>query len=251
MILILKDNTKFDVSEGIIPGGVTVTMGSYAEIASLEEALTVPGNLDIVTLEEMSAKNLALLTDLSFSVMRKKNKIHVTFELRQKTEAEIALEAAEQEQAEQQENIITALTYLTDQEALTVIPLHQKWEDDPDGYHYSMSNPEDARRQHGGALWKLQKDHDKQTNWYPGNDPTLWVQIIPEHSGTMEDPIPVPDSVETSGFEYVYGKYYSEGETIYLCQRQGVEDPESLYGQAEKLYAAPSVLVGQYFIIAE
>lgn len=72
-----------------------------------------------------------------------------------------------------------------------------------------------------------------------------------EHAGTLEDPIPVPDTVTIAGMEYVYGKYYQEGDTVYLCKRGGVEDPESMYGQKEKLYFSPSAMIGQYFVIAE
>jgi len=77
------------------------------------------------------------------------------------------------------------------------------------------------------------------------------VQIVEGHAGTLEDPIPVPESVTTSGFEYEYGKYYSENDVVYLCQRQGILNPEEMYGQVEKLYFAPSTLVGQYFVVAE
>ena len=141
---------------------------------------------------------------------------------------------------------ISALSF-TDEQALTVKGLYKKWEEDPEGYQYSMGNPYDLRRNHDGRLWRLNKDHKKQADWYPGADPTLWTEIVEGHAGTVEDPIPVPDSVTTSGFDYVYGKYYSEGGTVYLCQRQNVEDPEAMYGQIEKLYFAPSALVGQYF----
>ena len=153
----------------------------------------------------------------------------------------------ELQEEQQQETVQTALTYLTDKQALTVKKLYTDWEDDPVGYEYKMENPFDQRRNHNGGLWKLKKSHAKQLDWYPGADPTLWEQIVEGHAGTLEDPIPVPDSVTTSGFTYVYGKYYKEGEEIYLCKRAGVENPEEMYGQEETLYYAPSAMVGQYF----
>lgn len=140
---------------------------------------------------------------------------------------------------------------LPDEQALTVKALYKDWEKDPEGYPYKMSNPDDKRRNHNGKLWNLNKDHNKQADWYPGKDPTLWTEIVEGHAGTKEDPIPVPDSVTTSGFEYEYGKYYSEGETVYLCKRGGIEDPESMYGQKEKLFFPPSAMIGQYFVLAE
>lgn len=142
---------------------------------------------------------------------------------------------------------IQAQTF-TDAQAITVKELYENWESDPVGYHYDVDNPEDKRRNHDGGLWNLNKSHDKQLGWYPGADPTIWTEIVEGHAGTLDDPIPVPDSVTISGFDYVYGKYYVEGSTVYLCQRQNVENPEAMYGKTEKLYFAPSALVGQYFV---
>lgn len=133
----------------------------------------------------------------------------------------------------------------TDEQALAVKGLYKDWNDDPDGYHYDVDNPEDKRRNYNGGLWNLNKSHDKQASWYPGADPTLWMQIVEGRDGTYEDPIPVPDSVKTSGFEYEYGKYYLENGVIYLAKREGKED-----GEKEKLYYPPSELLDQYFVIA-
>lgn len=133
----------------------------------------------------------------------------------------------------------------TDEQALAVKGLYKDWNDDPDGYHYDVDNPEDKRRNYNGGLWNLNKSHNKQASWHPGADPTLWTEIVEGHDGTYEDPIPVPDSVKTSGFEYEYGKYYLENGVIYLAKREGKED-----GEKEKLYYPPSELLEQYFVIA-
>lgn len=242
MKLILNDGTEYEAKNGALPGTVTVQLDSYNDIQKLEESLAKEKNLDKVTLGEDILENLATLKDMSFSVSRNNGKIEAIFMLRRKTDQEIAMDI-------KNESIETVVTYLTDQQALTVKDLCKCWEDDPDGYHYSLSNPEDLRRQYGGNLWKLQMDHNKQADWYPGAAPTLWVQIAKENDGTAEDPIPVPDSVTTSGFEYVYGKYYLDGDTIYLCQRQGIPNPEELYGQTVKLFYFPSGLAGQYFVL--
>ena len=248
MNLILKDDTEYHVVSGALPGSITIELDSYDQLQGLEDSLNVSDNLDKITLGEETIEHLAITADMYFSSCRRDDKIQVIFALRKKTDEEIALEQGQKAMGQQQDSIDTALTYLTDQQALTVKGLCKKWDDDPDGYHYSMDNPADQRRQHNDGLWKLQKDHDKQASWYPGADPTLWVQIVEGHAGTLEDPIPVPDSVTTSGFEYIYGKYYNEGSAVYLCQRQGVENPEEMYGQTEKLYFMPSALIGQYFV---
>lgn len=104
------------------------------------------------------------------------------------------------------------------------------------------------RLNYNDGLWKVAKAHKKQLDWFPGADPTLFEQLDKdEHKGTLEDPIPVPDSVTTSGFTYIYGKYYSYGAKTYLCKRGGVPDPESMYGEEAKLTYAPPQLIGIYF----
>ena len=88
---------------------------------------------------------------------------------------------------------------------------------------------------------------DEQADWAPGVAPSLWVAVSSgEHAGTREDPIPVPDTVTTAGMEYEKGKYYSEGDTVYLMDRTGMNTGESV-----KLYFAPSALLGQYFSAVE
>ncbi len=248
MSLKFKDGTEYASTLGNTPNNVTVILDDYDQIKGLDDSVFKKSNLDSIEINGAIFKNYTTFTEQAFSVIRKGEKIHVTFSLRKKTEDEIAMEKEQAEIEQHQDSIDTALTYLTDQQALTVKGLCKKWDDDPDGYHYSMDNPADQRRQFGDNLWKLQKDHDKQASWYPRADPTLWVQIVEGHAGTLEDPIPVPDSVTTSGFEYIYGKYYNEGSAVYLCQRQGVENPEEMYGQTEKLYFMPSALIGQYFV---
>ena len=138
----------------------------------------------------------------------------------------------------------------TDAQAVEVKGLYADWEDDPDGYAYDVQNQKDKRRNFGGFLWNLNKNHQKQKDRFPGAEPTLWTQLVEGYEGSYSDPIPVPDSVNVSGFEYEYGKYYIENELVYLCKRGGVLNPESMYGQKAKLYFKPSALIGQYFEIA-
>ena len=71
--------------------------------------------------------------------------------------------------------------------------------------------------------------------------PALWTAIDVTHAGTIDDPIPA-----VAGMEYVYGKYYIEGETIYICKRTGEAE-----GGTIVLQFLPSQLVGQYFEIVE
>lgn len=134
----------------------------------------------------------------------------------------------------------TFLNELSDELAVEIPLMYTSWNDYEDGFEFTENKD---RVEYNGKLWKCKKTHQKQVSWYPGADPTLFIQLDKdEHKGTLEDPIPVPDSVSTSGFEYIVGKYYLEGEDKYLCKRDGMEDGETI-----ELFFMPSNLIGQYF----
>lgn len=78
-------------------------------------------------------------------------------------------------------------------------------------------------------------------SWNPVDAPSIWTAIDVTHAGTIDDPIPA-----VAGMEYVYGKYYIEGETIYICKRTGEAE-----GGTIVLQFLPSALVGQYFEVVE
>lgn len=144
---------------------------------------------------------------------------------------------------------VAFLNELPDEEAKDIPLCFDSWSTFAEGYSFT----EGQRVEHEGGLWKCKKAHNKQASWYPGAEPTLWEQLDKEnHDGTELDPIPVPDSVTTSGFTYIYGKYYLENGLTYLCKRGGIPDEqaEAMYGQSETLYFAPSALVGTYFEVA-
>ena len=130
---------------------------------------------------------------------------------------------------------------LTDAQAITVKAIYPAWS--PDGVQY----PVDYKVLQDDVLYKCLQEHTSQENWAPGIAPSLWTAVqTGEHAGTQEDPIPVPETVTTAGFEYEKGKYYSEGSTVYLMDRQGMD-----VGDKITLYFAPSVLIGKYFSMAE
>lgn len=93
------------------------------------------------------------------------------------------------------------------------------------------------RYQYGDRLYKVGQAHTTQADWTPDATPALWTVIDVVHAGTIEDPIPA-----VAGMEYEYGKYYIEGDTVYICQRTGEAS-----GGKITLYYLPSQLVGQYF----
>lgn len=130
---------------------------------------------------------------------------------------------------------------LADAQAITVKAIYPAWS--PDGVEY----PVDFKVLQDDVLYKCLQEHTSQEGWAPGIAPSIWVAVeTGEHAGTQEDPIPVPETVTTAGFEYEKGKYYSEGGTVYLMDRQGMDAGDKI-----TLYFAPSALIGQYFSVAE
>ena len=130
---------------------------------------------------------------------------------------------------------------LTDEQALQCKAIYPAWS--PDNVQYA----EDCKVLHEDILYKCISAHTSQESWAPGVAPSLWTAIESgEHSGTEEDPIPVPDTVMTAGMEYEKGKYYSEAGKVYLMDRQGMDEGEKI-----TLYFPPSALIGQYFSLAE
>ena len=130
---------------------------------------------------------------------------------------------------------------LTDDQAIAVKAIYPVWSSD------SVQYAVDHKVLHDDILCKCISAHTSQADWAPGVAPSLWTAVeTGEHAGSQEDPIPVPDTVTTAGMEYEKGKYYSEGESVYLMDRQGMDE-----GDKVTLYFPPSALIGQYFSVAE
>lgn len=88
--------------------------------------------------------------------------------------------------------------------------------------------------QYKDNLYKVIQAHTAQQDWTPDVAASLFTVIDLEHAGTLNDPIPAKVNME-----YFNGKYYIEGDTVYLCTRDS--------GTA--LHYLPSALVGHYFQI--
>ena len=122
-----------------------------------------------------------------------------------------------------------ALTHIEDGAAAKTPELFEVWEVD-------VEYKKDARMRYNDLLYKVTSTHTSQADWTPDITPALYTVIDVEHEGTLEDPIPA-----VINMEYFEGKYYSEGENIYLCIRDS----------GIPLADLPSQLVGQYFELVE
>ena len=117
-----------------------------------------------------------------------------------------------------------------DKTALTGKELYPTW---VDGISVEVGD----RYQYKDKLYKVIQSHTTQADWKPDATPALWIVIDVEHVGTLEDPIPA-----SSGMEYTKGLYYIEDGVIYLMNRQGMNDGETIV-----LHYLPSQLVGSIF----
>ena len=135
----------------------------------------------------------------------------------------------------------SATPVVDDATALIGKDLYPEWDSFDEGYQFTTG----ARVNCDDVLWKCITAHAKQANWRPSiNTASLWTAINAGHAGTIDDPIPVPEQL--TSFEYEWGKYYLEGSTKYICDRQGGKE-----GDTYTLAYKPSALIGHYFSVVE
>lgn len=109
---------------------------------------------------------------------------------------------------------INTLT-VDDNTALRMSAYYPAWEPDTE-YTKEKNRPVGYKVRHGNALWKLRSEHTSLTGWEPGSVGTesLWEQVNESHAGTIDDAIPYNGNMTLEK-----GKYYTQGEVIYLCNR--------------------------------
>ena len=247
--LYFADDTSIEIQEGASISVMVTILDGYEELQALEDKITKANNLDhliIKTDDEISATydNMTLYGSLFSSIDKVDGKIYVTLGFREKTPEELETENLSKTYEENKEAVALAITYLSDEQALTVAELYPTFKS-----LIGQTLDNNTRFTYLGEMYKtIQDDLLIQKQYKPGEGTgALYVKISDgSHTGTQEDPIPVPDNVKSSGFEYEYGKYYKEGEKIYLAKREGKND-----GEKEILYFPPSELIGQYFETAE
>ncbi len=103
--------------------------------------------------------------------------------------------------------------------ALRCLSYHPEWAD-LCAKSYKAEN-KGFRFQHEGRLYEtMQPDFTFQEQWVPGTDGTasIYSRVEWQHAGTVDDPIPVPDTVPPESFTYVVGKVYDEDGVLYLCK---------------------------------
>ena len=85
--------------------------------------------------------------------------------------------------------------------------------------------------QRNGRLYKVVQAHTSQAGWEPENVASLWTEICETHDGSKYDPIPYDGNMVLEN-----GKYYTQGDVLYVCTRDTVNP----------VYHALADLVGLY-----
>lgn len=104
---------------------------------------------------------------------------------------------------------------LTNNESLAVKKLFPVWKEDlgevKQGEKYQLND----------KLYKVVQDHTTQANWSPEKQSSLWEEVVEDHEGTLEDPIPYNEAMnpQWQGMVLEEGKYYTQGGVIYKCIR--------------------------------
>ena len=113
---------------------------------------------------------------------------------------------------------------LSDEAALVATELFEEW------------NPNTAyeagvRFLYKGNLYRCKKANPINPTWTPDVVHEYYEPVaMPTEDGTLENPI-----TAVAGMHYEEGKYYAEGDVIYICTR------------SETLNFLPSALIGHYF----
>lgn len=123
---------------------------------------------------------------------------------------------------------------LDDQQSLEVKSLYPTWES-----FIGQTVEKDVKLQYNDKLFKVVQQHLVQKQYPPSIDTaSLYTEIVEDHAGTLEDPIPYP----ADGNMIIYnGKYYIENDIIYLCIRDS----------QQPLYTALSTVVDNYVQVVE
>lgn len=102
------------------------------------------------------------------------------------------------------------VTQQTDEEALENIELFPTWQS-----KLGVQVNQGDRLYFDDKLFKVLQTHTPQEDWRPDTTASLYVQVVADDSGTIDNPIEFQLNMEL-----VEGKYYTEDNVKYLCIRE-------------------------------
>ena len=195
--IILKDGTEIKIREGASLSYITTDVENYTALEELVKKLSRE-NLKKVQFAKDSDTgnvmgeyvNMALIGQ-SLSLAIGETPLAVTFGLREMTEDEIKEPA-----------IMTAIAYLSDEQAATVKTLYPLWK-------FGEIYAEGERVQYNNELYKCLQAHTAQPGWTPDAAPSLWAKILTDPSGEI---LPWVQPGSTNGYK-IGDKVTHKGQT--------------------------------------
>ena len=166
--LILADGTQIDILDGASLGSISAEVADWAAARVLVDKMTAENlkKVQFASGEDISGEytDMILITPVQVAPG---TPALLTFGIRERTEEEI-----------QQADVQTAISYLSDEQALTVKDLYADWNENGAGYIAG------DRVQYNGKLYKCLQGHTSQADWSPESAPSLWAEILAGQEGT-------------------------------------------------------------------
>lgn len=165
--LILADNTEIQILGGASVGSISTEVEDWTAAGALVAKMTDENlkKVQFVSGEDVSGEytDMSLITPVQVAPG---SPTVLTFGVRERTVEEI-----------QEADVQTAISYLSDQQALTVKDLYADWNQNEIGYTAG------DRVQYNEKLYKCLQNHTSQADWSPESAPSLWAEILAGQDG--------------------------------------------------------------------
>lgn len=166
--IILTDGTEIQILDGASLGNISTEVADWTAAGALVDKLTAENlkKVQFTSAEDVSGEytDVTLVTPVQVTPG---SPALLTFGIREQTEEEV-----------QQEDVRTAISYLSDEQALTVKDLYADWDENGIGYLAG------DRVKYNGKLYKCLQNHTSQADWTPEAAPSLWAEILAGQDST-------------------------------------------------------------------
>lgn len=210
--IILNDKTEINIRDGASISSMTTDIPDYSALETLAGHFTEENLKKVQFTWDAESGNITgeyvnmVLMEPNFQVTKSEIGLSVVFGLRELTEDEI-----------KEPTVMTAISYLSDEQAATVKTLFPKWEI---GKSYVAGD----RRLYNNILYKCLQPHTSQAGWTPENSPSLWAKIL------IPDPGVIPEWEQpgsTNGYS-IGDKVKHNGKTWESLVNNNVWEPGTL-----------------------
>lgn len=213
--LILADNTEIQIFDGASLGNIYTEAKNWAAAGNVIEKLTAENlkRVQFASGKEIYGEytDMTLVTPVQVTPGAP---TLLTFGIRKRTTEEI-----------QEADVQTAISYLSDEQALTVKDLYADW--DGSGIGYLAGD----RAQYNGKLYRCLQGHTPQADWTPEAAPNLWAEILAGQDGAEIGVWTQPESTNpyNKGDKVIYNGKTWESMIDNNVWEPGAQGSESLW----------------------